>query len=301
MSTLLASLHAQTPAETAEKVYLANINTLLIFTSESGLSSGKYKFTKPGVEMQTYTLPYRYHFAPFDDKMNFFVGGGVGYSITRLDTTTEDQRSDGPIDLTHDNKLQTYTAGISIGLRYKSDIGIDYLGSVGAIYSRVGTSVKPDDEIGDIIEDLFDDEYNDNITYKFLLAAEYKKEIEGFKPYIRADLKWYETKADFTLDVLSGFRTQSSVASIVIGAETPSVFMYDENSFSFEGYIKANYLEGDITDVVKFKRYMNIGVVSYFNTPENPSWAERFYVELSTVRAEGLEGYNIGIGFSFDY
>lgn len=294
-------LFAQSPEETAEKAYLANINTLLIFTSESGLSSGTYRFTEAGFKMETYTLPFRHHFEPFKENMNLFINGGVGYSITRLDTLTKDSKSANAIDLRHDNKLQTYTAGLGIGLRYKSDYGIDYLASMGIIYSRVGTSVSPNDEIGEAIEDFFDGEYNDNITYKFLLAAEYKKEIEGYKPYIKVDAKTYETKADFSLDALSGFTTQSRVASISLGAETPSLLKYEENFLSLEGYVKVNFLEGDITDVVKFRKYMNIGGIMYWNTPEAPSWAKRFYTELSTVRAEGLEGYNVGIGFSLNY
>lgn len=292
---------AQTIEETAEKAYLANINTLLIFTSESGLSSGQYSFTQAGFKMETYTLPFRYNLEPFAENMNLFVNGGVGYSITRLDTQTSVEKTGRTINLTHDNKLQTYTAGLGIGLRYKSDYGVEYLGSMGLIYSKVGTSVSPNDKVGEAIEDFFDGEYNDNITYKFLLAAEYKKEIEGYLPYIKIDAKTYDTKADFSLDALSGFQTQSRVASVSLGVETPALLKHEENFLSLEGYARVNFLEGDITEVVKFKKYMNLGVISYWNTPEVPSWAKRFYLEISTVRAEGLEGYNVGIGFTLDY
>ncbi|PHR54792.1 MAG: hypothetical protein COA44_12230 [Arcobacter sp.] len=294
-------LYGQTPEETAEKVYLANINTLLIFTSESGLNSGAYKFTQAGFKMQTNSLPFKHNFEPFKENMNLFINGGVGYSITRLETQTRDTKSANNIDLRHDNKLQTYTAGLGLGLRYISDHGIDYLGYIGIIYSRVGTSVSPNDEIGEAIEDFFDGEYNDNITYKFLLAAEYNIEFEGYKPYIKIDVKSYETKADFSLDALSGFSTQSRVASLSLGTETPSLLKYEEDFLSLEGYVKVNFLEGDITDVVQFRKYMNLGGIVYWNTPQAPSWAKRFYTEVSTVRAEGLEGYNIGIGFSIDY
>jgi len=294
-------LWGQTPAETAQKAYLANINTLLIFTSESGLSSGKYQFTKRDFKMETYSLPFRHHFEPFNEKMNLFIGGGVGYSITRLDTQTTEVKSGKSLELTHDNKLQTYTAGLGLGLRYKSEMGIDFLGSGGLIYSRVGTSVSPNDEIGEAIKDFFDGEYNDNITYKFLLAAEYIKEFEGYKPYIKMDAKSYDTKADFTLDALSGFDTQSRAASISVGAEIPSILKQEEDYLSLEAYVKLNFLNGDITDVVLFEKYMNIGGIAYWNTPQSPLWAKRFYTEVSTVRAEGLEGYNVGIGFTIDY
>lgn len=298
---LAMTIFAQTPEETAEKAYLANINTLLVFTSESGLSSGFYRFTKSEFKMQTYTLPFVHHFQPFDEKMNWFVNGGFGYSITRLDTQTLAKSSGTDITLTHDNKLQTYTAGLGGGLRYKTDMGVDFLASLGIIYSRVGISVKPKDDVGGAIEDFFDSQYNDNLTYKLLLSAEYAKEIGSFQLRTKASFKSYETKASFTWDALSGFTTQSDVTSLLLGVETPPLLQYEKNFFTLEGYTKMNYLHGDITDVVQFNKYMNIGAIAYWYTPDTPSWAKRFYTEVSTVRAEGLEGYNVGIGFSLDY
>lgn len=294
-------LFAQTPEETAQKVYLANINTLLIFTSESGLSSGFYRFTNAQFKMQTYTLPFTHHFDSVAEDVNWFINGGVGYSITRLDTQTTQKSATGDIELTHDNKLQTYTAGIGGGLRYQSESGIDFLGSFGMIYSRVGTSVRPKDDIGGAIEDFFDRNYNHNISYKLLVSAEYEKTIHDYRLYTKAAFKSYETKADFSLDVLSGFKTQSDVSSVALGIETPALLSYEQNYMSLETYLKVNYLHGDIQDVVRLNRYMNLGAVAYWYTPNTPSWARRFYAEVSTVRAEGLEGYNFGIGFSMEY
>lgn len=298
---LSTSLFSQTPEETAEKAYLANINSLLIFTSESGLSSGYYRFTNSGFNMRIYSLPFRHHYTKFNENMNIFIDGGIAYSITRLDTKTVQRTASGDIQLTHDNKLQTYTAGIGMGLRYKNESGIDFLGSFGVIYSRVGTSVRPKDDVGGAIEDFFDSNYNDNISYRLLLQAEHEKHFNNYRFYSKAAFKSYETKADFSLDRLSGFTTQSDVSSLVLGTETPSLLEYEQNYMSLEGYIKLNYLHGDIVDVVKLNRYFNVGAVAYWNTPKTPSWASRFYTEVSTVRAEGLEGYNFGIGFSIDY
>jgi len=303
LTLITIKIYALTPEEVAEKAYLANINTLLIFTSESGLSSGNYVFTESGFKMKTYSLPFRYDLVPVDKRLRLFINGAVGYSITRLvtQTTTKSATTNEDIVLTHDNKLQTYTGGLGLGLGYQSDLGIDFLGSIGVIYSRVGTSIQPKDEVGEAIKDFFDDEYNDNITYRFYLAAEYEKKIEDFRTYAKVDLKLYETKADFTLDALSGFDTQSNVAGLSFGFETPSLLKHEEDFLSLEGYVKFNYLSGDITDVVQFEKYIHIGSVAYWNTPELPFWAKRFYMEVSTVRAEGLEGYNVGIGFSIDY
>ena len=299
---LTINIYAKTPAEdTAEKVYLANVNTMLIFTSEAGLSSGKYRFTKAGFEMDTYNLPFIYHFKPFNGKVNWFINGGVGYSVTRLDTQTTVTKSGRSTTLNHNNKLQTYAFGLGGGLRYKSDIGLDYLVGLGLIYSRVGTSINPEDKIGDAIGDFFDNEYNDNSSYRFSLAAQYHRTYKEYKPYIKASYKWYQTESSFTFDAITNFSSQSDIISLETGFETPELFSFQGNNLTLEPYIKLNYLHGDVTSVVKFERFLNTGILAYWNTPNNPSWIERFYVEASTIKAEGLEGYNLGLGFSFDY
>jgi hypothetical protein len=58
----ISGLHAETAKEIAEKAHLASINTLLIFTSQEGLSTGRYNFTDVGVDMEIYKLPFTYHF-----------------------------------------------------------------------------------------------------------------------------------------------------------------------------------------------------------------------------------------------
>ncbi len=290
-------LFAQTPEElAAQKAYRTNINALLIFTSEAGLSTGLYRFSKPGVKMQIYTLPFRYHFEPFAKNLNYFVSGSLAYSVTRLDTEVESS----PLspELTLDNKLKTYTAGLGMGMRYKSAWGVDILGGAQLLYSRVNTSAGSQESIDKDVKELFGSEYNDNITYKLFLSTEYEKEMQGFRSYAKLGLRVYETKVGFDLNALSTFVTQSDVTSLSFGAESPPFFKYAENYMRLEPYLKANYLHGDITGVVGFNRYINLGLLAYWYTPEFPSWAKRFYLEISTIRAEGLEGYNIGLGFS---
>ena len=53
--------YAKTVGEIAEEAHIANINTLLIFTSGEGLNSGLYHFSNVGVDMEIYNLPFTYH------------------------------------------------------------------------------------------------------------------------------------------------------------------------------------------------------------------------------------------------
>ena len=77
-------LSAETVDEVAKKAHLASINTLLIFTSQDSLNSGLYHFTKVGVDMHVYHLPFSYTLNPNDDSIEYFLVGNVGYSTVHL-------------------------------------------------------------------------------------------------------------------------------------------------------------------------------------------------------------------------
>jgi len=49
------------------------------------------------------------------------------------------------------------------------------------------------------------------------------------------------------------------------------------------------------------KRYRSLGGVAYWNTSASPWWASRFFLELNRVDGDGLNGYNIGVGFTLDF
>jgi len=66
-------------------------------------------------------------------------------------------------------------------------------------------------------------------------------------------------------------------------------------------FINANYLTGAVVKSVKFNSYSAVGAVVYWYTPGAPRWAGRFFLEASTVQSDGLDGYNIGVGFAADF
>jgi len=248
--------------------------------------------------MEVYHLPFTYYFDS-DDAMDYFIVGNIGYSRTFINDEIilpPESRLD------YDNHLRTYTAGIGGGIRYKFNSDISILGGLELIYSRSGASVKkPDDDTGDIIEDFFNQNYNDNISYKFFSSLEYRPKNYTYKPYATLDFKLYETKSSFTFDTLSSFSTQSNVSTLTLGIETPNLFEYHGNYLTFEAYFNANYLGGDVVKSVQFDNYGSVGGVAYWYTPESVSWAERFFLEVNTIRSDGLEGYNFGIGFTIDF
>ena len=291
-----------TPEEAAQKAYLANINALMVFTSKDGLNSGRYELTRANATMTILHLPFRYHFKPFDAGWNCFIIGGAGYSETVMTTDLNTTpTATGDLKLTTTNMLQTFTGGLGGGIRYRNDLGIEVLSGLELIYSRVGVSTRDENGAGEVVEDFFKGQYNDNLSYKFFLLGEYRIEFAGFKPYATLSYELYETKSAISIQQLSKFTTQTSVTSFAIGAETPPLVYYDTNYLTLEGYLRGSYLGGDITHVVGFDGFGTLGGVAYWYVPDSLEYISRFYLELSTIQADGLRGYNIGLGFSLDY
>ena len=268
----------------------------MVFTAQEGLNTGHYRFSNIGIKMDIYHLPFLYQLDIGNDTVNMFLLGNVGYSRAYVN---EDITLPEGEQLSHDNQLSTYTGGAGAGIRYKTPFQIDILTGMEFIYSRSGTDVrKPDNDIGNAIGDFFSNKYNDNLTYKFLLQLEHHRQINGYKLYAKLGHKLYETKSNFNFTSLTSFTTQASVSMLGAGIETPALYSWHKMYLTLEGYIYGHYLHGDIVEVVSFDSYSTTGVVAYWYTEQKPEWAERFFLELSTVNSGGLEGYNIGIGFT---
>ena len=288
-------LHAENlKSELGEKIFKANINTLLIFTSQDGLNTGTYHFKNVGTSMDVMHLPFLYHFNS-DTRYNWFILGNIGYSRVYLKVPK------GESVLLHNEHVKTYTTGFGGGVRYKFDETFSLLGGIEFIYSRAGISVKPKDSLGGAIEDFFNNNYNDNLTYKLMLRAKYEKNYKGYHPYFIADFDTYDTKSSFTFKSLGNIESQSSVMTLSTGIESPSLKNFGKNYISVEGYYHYNYLFGSIEDIVKFNDYGTFGGVLYYYTPVSPVFASRFFLEVSSVFSSGIEGYNVGVGFTMDF
>jgi hypothetical protein len=290
------TLVAKDLEDIASQAHIASVNTLLIFTSSEGLNSGRYHFSNVGVDMDVAHLPFTYQLAD-QGGWNPFVMGNVGYSRVKL---SKDIIAPVGGRLDYNNHLRTYTAGLGGGVRYKLSKDLSVLTGLELIYSRSGASVRqPDDDLGDVIEDFFNQNYTNNWSYELLFQGEYTPTLHHCKPYVRFLYKIYDTKATFSFNEMLRLASQSSIATLSFGVESLALHHFNANYITLEGYYHANYLQGDVKDVVKFQAYSTFGGVAYLYTPQKPFWASRFFLELSSVVAHGLEGYNVGVGFTF--
>lgn len=301
-SVLLRADPINNQGEAVAKINTATINALMIFTSQEGLNSGEYSFTNTPVDlkMDIYHLPFLYNFHS-STNLNYFLVGNVGYNKVYLDGDLESIPGNEE-GLNSFNNIKAYTAGLGGGLRYQ--LYKKLYCSLGAelIYSRMGISIKSDKPLGGAIEDFFDKNYSENLTYKFFALLEYRPTFYEFKPYITLGHKLYETKSSFTLDDLGSFHSASSVSSIALGVETPALYYYTKDNFlTAETYFNGHALNGVVKDVVKVDRYGSFGGVLYWNTLQDPWWTSRFFLEAAIVNADGLSGYNLGAGFTLDF
>lgn len=293
----------ETAVENAQKTYLANVNALMVFTTQGGLNSGTYEFTRANATMNVIHIGDSYNFEPFREGINLFIVGGGGYSETTMtvDINATAPKSDG-ITLTTTNMLQTFTGGIGGGIRYKNENGLELLGGLEAIYSRVGVRNRDDENgLGEIVDDFFNGKYNDNISYRFFTSAEFRPEFEGFKPYATLAYELYETKSAFSFEQLSTFSSQSHVTSFSLGSETPPIIRHDAMYLTLEGYLRGSYLGGDLARVGNLDGYGTVGGTAYWYVEETFNYFRRFYLDISTIQADGLRGYNIGLGFSVSF
>ena len=283
----------------AQNIQQANINALMVFTSQEGLSSGRYRFTDIGLQMDVYHLPFLLQLDVGNEWFNMFVMGNFGYS-----RTTADEEIDLPQfpAISIEKQLNTYTGGLGSGVRLQTPWDIDILTGIELIYSRTGVHTnRIDTEVGGAIEDFFKGQYNSNLTYKLLLQLDYKKIIRGFTVSSKFSHAFYETKTEFDVAALASFSTQASVSTLGVAVETPHLFTVGGLPLTLEGYLNGNLLGGDIVDAVAFDTYSAFGIVAYLYTDGRLSWAERFFVECNGVDSNGLDGYNIGVGFTLDW
>jgi len=304
---LLSSLKATTLDEQlTQDAYLATVNAAIVFTSQDGLSSGFYRFTNIDTEMRMYNLPLTHHFEPLTENTNIFMVFDMGYSDTRND---RDVDANGTL-LHLNNRLQTYVGGIGAGVRYRATQHSGLLFGVELIYSRVGVTARTEDELdGSAVENFFSDDFNDNFSYKLFTEYDYHREYRGYDVYTKLNYKLYKTLSHFDLSDLAqdivgditSLRSQTSVASLMVGVETDSLYNYKEMSLTLEPFVKGNYIWGDLADVAQLSAYGTVGMSAYWNTPESDVYVYRYFIEPSISKGDGLEGLNLSVGFSLDF
>jgi len=288
--------------------YLSLSNAVIVFTSQDGLSSGVYRFTNVDTQMTMYNLPFQYQFDPISEHSNLFLILDLGYSNTRSDRDVYlDNNSSNPV-LNIENQLQSYVVGLGIGIRYKATEHSELQFGGELLYSRLGLFDRTDGSLDDSVVNFFNDT-RDTYSYKLLAEYIYHREIKKHKVYTRFNYKLYKSFSDIKIAEIIGeivedvksLRSQTSVASVTLSYETNPLYRYHDMSFTMEPYIKGNYIWGDMADIAQINGYATAGMSFYWNTPQKSAYIYRYFIEPSISKGYGIEGLNLGVGFSLDF
>jgi hypothetical protein len=236
-----------------QEVSKANINSILIFSSQDGLNSGVYHFKDIGISLYTLHLPLKYHFDS-NKSWNFFINGDLSFSRAYVSKHTLEPYT---ASLARDSSIDTYIGGVGTGVRYKFGNGLSFTNGFELLYSRVGVKLGQAG-VEDTIKNFFDDNYNENISYKFESSLDYFQEFEKYKMFASLAYRLYETKSSVTFDALKSFQSESSVITLSIGTETPPLLHLERNYFTLEAKLYENFLHGTVANSSKVNRYTSM-------------------------------------------
>ena len=289
-------VEADTFANEVENVYVRGVNSILFFTSENIISSGKYEFGSSDETLNTHFFPVTYHFKNDSDVYNFYINGSIGYSHYKEKNI--DIRP-GSID---DLSIKTYAVKLGGGVRVHVQEDTDMMFGASYIYSKVNSDyhaglplvlANPVDEVLDYVFNSNKD-YN---TYELFTSVEYHPTVNAYEPYVSADIRYFDTKIDDPRATISD--TSAIISKFNIGVITPPVTSIKGLPLKLEFYASEVFLGGDMDDSLGVDKFTMVGTTFHLGTTLLNDWVSDVSFDMNIVRGKNLSGFNFGFGLSF--
>ncbi len=292
------SVEANDITTTLKNISLANVNALIILTSQDMLTSGSYSF-KGGSDLKIYNFPGYYHFSPFGNNFNMFVNGSIGYSKLEKDLA---------FDFGPDDKME-YTAipmRFGGGMRYLSSYDISLIGGFNLIYTHIENSYDYNNDITrellkPIFDQVFANQSSEAYTYEVFWRIGYYPNWNNWKPYTELTSNYFQSTAKVDLKSASSFKSSSASAVIKIGFETPRFLHLNKTDISTEFFVASSTFAGDVRDTLGFDEYGSAAMLIHLHLNETLPLLNRVDFMVENVKGGGLDGYNIGIGAGFKF
>ncbi|MEA3455127.1 MAG: Solitary outer membrane autotransporter beta-barrel domain [Campylobacterota bacterium] len=292
---ILTQIHADLRGE-MKNVYVRAANSILFFTSEDIISSGSYEFSDEDETLDTKFFPLTHHFESDSDFYNFYVNGSIGYSKYK-DKNLQIRGSLDEID------IKTYALKMGGGVRMNILEDADMMFGASYIYSKVNSHYKttirplePSDPIDRALDYVFNSD-DDFSTYELFASLGYHPTINEYKPYINADMRYFDTKID------DPYATISDVASVVsklkAGVVTPPVTSINGLPLKLEFYASEVFISGDMRDAMDTDNFFVAGTTFHLGTSTLVDWVSEVSFDVNIVKGDNLDGFNWGFGFSF--
>ena len=296
LSTLILSQAQADLRGDLENSYVRGVNTILFFTSENIISSGSYEFSSEDETLDTTFFPLTHHFESDSDFYNFYVNGSIGMSKYRDENL---DRGAGSLDMI---KVKTYALKLGGGVRMNILEDTDMMIGGSYIYSKVNSDyVTPQpldssDPVDRAIDYVFNngDDYN---TYEFFTSVGYHPTINEYEPYIRGDIRYFDTKIDDPFATISD--TASTISKLKVGVITPAVTSIVGMPLKLEFYASEVFISGDMKEAMDTDNFYVLGSTFHLGTTTLNDQVSEVSFDINIVRGDNLDGFNFGFGFSF--
>jgi len=280
LSTLILSQANADLLNEAENAYVRGVNSILFFTSEDIISSGSYEFSSEDETLDTHFLPITYHFDSDSDFYNFYVNGSIGYS--KYKEKNLDFR--GSID---EIKIRTYALKLGAGVRMNILEDTDMMVGASYIYSKVNSDyytpqpLNSSDPVERALDYVFNSD-NDYNTFEFVTSLGYHPTINEYEPYIRGDIRYFDTKIDDQYATITD--TTAIISKLKVGVITPEVLAISGLPLKLEFYASEVFLGGDMDDAMGLDNFFVAGTTFHLGTSTLNDWVSEvsFDVNISS-------------------
>ena len=296
IATVLLFTQAQADLKSEfENVYVRATNTLLFFTSENIISSGSYEFGSDDSTLKTTFFPVTHHFESNSDVYNFYVNGSIGYSRYRETNVDANRESLDTI------KIKTYALKLGGGIRLNILEDTDMMLGGSYIYSKVNSDYiteKPltTNPVDRALNYVFNSNNTFN-TYEVFTSIGYHPTINEYKPYVRADIRYFDTDIHDPYATISD--TTSTISKLKIGFITPPVTVIQGLPLKLEFYASDVLISGDMKDALDTDNFYVLGTTFHLGTTTLNDWVSDVSFDVNIVRGDNLDGFNFGFGLSF--
>jgi hypothetical protein len=293
----LLSILILSTAQADQSYYAKAVNSLLFFTSEDIISSGSYEFSNKDETLDTYFFPLTYHFDSDSDFYNFYVNGSLGYS--KYKQKNIDLRNINSMD---EIQIRTYALKLGGGVRMNILKDTDMMVGASYIYSTVSGDYRAtqplnsSDPVDRAVDYIFnsDDNYN---TFEFVTSLGYQPTINEYEPYIRGDIRYFNTEIDDPYASIT--ETNAVISKLKVGVITPEVTTIAGLPLKLEFYASEVFIGGDMDDTMDIDNFFVAGTTFHLGTTTLNEWVSEVSFDLNIVRGDNLDGFNWGFGFSF--
>ena len=275
--------------------YVKAANTLLFFTSENIISSGSYTFENDDEKLKTTFLPVTYHFDNGSNFYNFYINGSAGYSKYRERNITFRDSLDG-ID------IKTYALKVGGGVRFNFTKDIDMMMGISYIYSKVNSDYNTAQplEKTDAVDRAVDYVFNSSNTFntiEYFTSLGYQPTINEYKPYIRGDVRYFDTNIDDPFSSISD--VSSTISKLNVGVLTPAITSIEGLPLKLEFYASNVFVSGDMSDALGSSSFYVLGSTVHLGTTTLNDWVSDVSFDVNIVRGDTIDGFNFGFGLSF--